>query len=635
MTIFRNAINFISQYFKSAFCISVVVYISAFCHFNIANAQAKFTASAPKTIPENQNFNLSFKLQNSKGSNLRLPALNDFTVVGGPSTSSQTMISNGDVSQTQTYTYVLRPKKQGTFKIGKASIDADGSTFQSNEVSITVTAPSSQKQQSQNDPFNDPFFNDPFGSGQQEESQTSIEDLKKQIKDDVFVKVVLNKNSVYQGEVLTATYKLYFRQNLSGFNLSKSPSMDGFWSKEIELDPKRKQTTENFNGKQYYVIDILKYNLYPQRSGNLTISPAEVSTNAQVVTQRGGGFFGFGQQHNVPLNLKTNSITINVKSLPEKEKPKNFAGAVGKFNFATSLSDKEAKTDDAVTYTIKISGEGNLNLIEAPTVEPPQGFELYDPKLKENISNTESGISGSKQYDFLLVPRLPGDFKFTSQSFSYFDPSLEKYFTITSPEFPLKVTGEPSKTSNGNNTQTNNQQDVSILGEDIRYIKTSIPNFEKNANSFFGSAAFYILYSIPFFAFVGLIAFRKRNEKLAADIVGSKRRKAMKLARKRLNVAEKYFALSDKKNFYDEISRAMWGYIGNKLNIDMAELSKDNAEEKLLSKHVTVETISKLQQLINTCELSLYSPSSNDSEMKNNYTTALNLIADLEDEIRN
>lgn len=633
---FKNGINFIEKYLKNAIRISVLIFIVTLFNFQNTNAQSKFSASAPNSIPENQNFNLSFNLQNGSGSNLRLPTMNDFTLVGGPSTSSSTTIMNGNVSQAETYTYVLRPKKQGTFKIGKASIDAGGTTLYSNEVSITVNAPSAQKQkqQNQNDPFNDPFFTDPFGSGQQQESQTSIDDLKKQIKDDVFVKVVLSKNSVYQGEMLTATYKLYFRQNLSGFNLSKSPSMEGFWSKEVELDPKRKQTMETINGKQYYELDVLKYNLYPQRSGTLTISPAEVSTVAQVVTQSRGGFFGFGQQHNVPLSLKTNAVTVNVKALPEIDKPKDYAGAVGQFNFATSLSNKEAKTDDAVTYTIKISGEGNLNLIEAPTVSLPQGFEMYDPKLKENLINNENGISGSKQYDYLIVPRLPGDFKISSESFSYFDPSQGKYFTITSPEFPLKITGEPSKNSNGNSSSINNQQDVSILGEDIRYIKTSVPDFNKNENSFFGSIGFIALYFIPFFAFIGLIAFRKRNKKLAADIVGSKRRKALKLAKKRLIVAEKHLAYHDKKNFYDEVSRALWGYIGNKLNIDMAELSKDNAEEKLLVKNVKAETILKLQQLINTCELSLYSLSSDDSEMKNNYTTALNLIADLEDEIK-
>ncbi len=622
--------------FRSTSCIYLLLFIAAIFNWNTVIAQTKFSATATSSIPENQNFNLSFTLQNSKGKNLQLPSINDFTIVGGPSTSSSTTIMNGNVSQSETYTYVLRPKKQGSFKIGKASINAGGTILYSNEVTITVTPPSAQKQkqQNQNDPFNDPFFNDPFGSGQQQESQTSIDDLKKQIKDDVFVKVVLSKNSVYQGEMLTATYKLYFRQNLSGFNLSKSPSMEGFWNKEVELDPKRKQTIENINGKQFYVMDVLKYNLYPQRSGTLTISSAEVSTVAQVVTQSKGGFFGFGQQHNVPLSLKTNAVTVYVKSLPENEKPKDFAGAVGQFNFATSLSNKEAKTDDAVTYTIKISGEGNLNLIEAPKFELPNGFEMYDPKLKENIINSESGISGSKQYDFLIVPRLPGDFKISSQSFSYFDPAQGKYFTISSPEFPLKVTGEPSKNSNGNSTSINNQQDVSILGEDIRYINTSFPDFNKNENSFFGSMGFIALYSIPFFAFIGLITFKKRNEKLAADIVGSKRRKAMKLAKKRLSVAEKHLTHHDKKNFYDEVSKAMWGYISHKLNIDMAELSKENAEEKLLAKNVKAETILKLQQLISTCELSLYSPSSDDSEMKNNYTTALNLIADLEDEIK-
>ena len=229
----RRSLLLNSEMFRSTSCIYLLLFIAAIFNWNTVIAQTKFSATATSSIPENQNFNLSFTLQNSKGKNLQLPSINDFTIVGGPSTSSNTTIMNGNVSQSETYTYVLRPKKQGSFKIGKASINAGGTILYSNEVTITVTPPSAQKQkqQNQNDPFNDPFFNDPFGSGQQQESQTSIDDLKKQIKDDVFVKVVLSKNSVYQGEMLTATYKLYFRQNLSGFNLSKSPSMEGFWAK--------------------------------------------------------------------------------------------------------------------------------------------------------------------------------------------------------------------------------------------------------------------------------------------------------------------------------------------------------------------------------------------------------------------
>lgn len=591
-------------------------------------AQVRFYASAPKSVAENQNFNLTFTIENANGRNLKLPSLNDFTLLGGPSSSTSMQSINGAVSQSASYTYVLRPKQQGTFKISKATVEVNGNIMESNELTIVVTAPSAQQPSRQGNAYNQ----------QDDEPQTDA-DLAKQLKDDVFVKVVLSRNSVYKGELLTATYKLYFRRNLSGFNLSKAPALDGFWSKEVELDPNRKQVAETYNGKQYYVLDILKYNLYPQRSGMLQILPAEISTSAQVVVQSHSrdpfdNFFNMGQAQEVPLTLKTDPASVNVKDLPEDGKPKDFAGAVGKFNFETSLSASESKTDDPVTYTIKISGNGNLSLIDAPSVQLPNGFEVYDPKVKEKINNGESGISGSKQYDYLIVPRMPGDYKIGGQSFSYFDPASGKYITINAPEFPLKITGESSKNINSNSSSYVAQHDVSMLGDDIRYIKTAVPSFDKNKTSFFGSPGFIALYAFPFLAFIGLIAARRRNENLAADITGSKRRKALKVAKKRLHLAEKNLAHKEKKKFYDEVSRAVWGYLGDKLNIDMAELSKETADEKLFARNVKPETITKLHQLISSCELSLYAPSADDSEMKIDYTTALNLIADLEDEIR-
>jgi len=596
-------------------------------------AQGHFYASAPKTVAENQNFQYTLTLENGSGKNVKTPPFSDFTLMGGPNTSSSMQIINGSMSQSESYTYILRPNKQGTFTIGPASIDVNGVTLQTNAVTITVTAASSQPQAQQNGRNQ--------GGGQQAQS---TQDLQNQLKDDVFIKVSLSKNSVYKGEMLTATFKLYFRQNLTGINLNKSPELDGFWNKELDLDQNRKQKMEVVNGRQYYTIDVLKYNLYPERAGTLQIGSSEFNTNAQVVVRSQSNdpfndlfndpFFNMGRTQNVPLTLRTDPLTVNVKDLPEAGKPNDFAGAVGKFDYSTSLSSKESKTDDPVTYTIKVSGEGNLNLIDAPPLQLPSGFEVYDPKVKENISNTEEGMSGSKQFDYLIIPRLPGDFKIGGQNFSYFDPSSGKYVTINTPEFPLKITGEPSKAGNANaNASYTGQQNVSVLGEDIRYIKTGTPMLTVS-KPFFGSPGFIALYAFPFLAFIGLIAVRRRNETLAADITGTKRRRALKLARKRLTHADKFMKQNDRKNFYDEVSRAIWGYIADKLNIDLADLSKESAEGKLIERSVSAEALSKLKTLLSTCEISLYAPSVGASEMKNDYSAALNLIADLEDEIK-
>ena len=341
-----------------------------------------------------------------------------------------------------------------------------------------------------------------------------------------------------------------------------------------------------------------------------------------------------GRVQQVPLTLKSEAGTVNVKALPDAGKPADFTGAVGKFNFETSLSAKEGKTDDPITYTLKISGTGNLKLIEAPKLTLPPAFEVYDPKLKENITNGASGSTGNKQYDYLVIPRQPGDYKIDKYVFSYFDPVAAKYVTISSPEYSLKITGAPSKNMNANNGAAVSKQDVSLLGQDIRYIKANTPVFDKSAEAFFGSLGYFGLYSSPALLFLGLVAFKRRNASMAADIVGTKRRRALKLAKKRLKLADKFLVANDKKAFYDEVSRAIWGYLGDKLNIDMAELSKDNVEGKLLEKSAKPETVSSLKNLIGVCELALYAPIDQNGEMKKNYDTALHLIADLEDEVK-
>lgn len=607
----------------------------------VAFAQARFSANAPKSVPLNSNFQLNFTLENGNGSNLKLPSLTDFQLLGGPNTSNSMQWVNGTVTQSVTYSYILRPKNQGTFKLGRASINVGGANMESNDLTIQVTAPVAQQQQQQRqrnpfDPFDDPFFRDE----DDEQLQTTTTDVEKQIKDDVFIRLSVSKNSVYKGEMLTATYKLYFRQNLTGFNVTKAPSFDGYWSQEVELNPNRHPAAEVLNGKQYNTLEILKYNLYPQRAGNLPVAGCEVNTVAQVqVRSRSRNpfddFFNMGRVAQVPLDLKVSPVAVTVKELPENGKPADFSGAVGNYKFETSLSAKDAKTDEPITYTLKISGSGNMKFVDAPVITFPAEFEVYDPKVKENISNSAAGMSGTKQYDYLIIPRKPGDYKIEEKTFSWFDPAAGKYFTTKSPEFSVKVSGEPSKNPNTaiNVAAGTTKEDVTALGQDIRYIKTTTPAFSKG-QPFFGSVGFVAMYSTPFLLFIGLLFAKRRNDTMAADVIGTKRRRALKQAKKRLSVAEKHLVKSDKKSFYDEVSRAIWGYLGDKLNIDMSELSKDNVEEKLLAKSAKPETIAKLKGLLSTCELALYAPVGEGGEMKQNYETAMNLMADLEDEVK-
>jgi hypothetical protein len=599
-------------------------------------AQIKFSASAPQSIPVNQNFQLNFTVENGNPSTFNPPSFADFNVLGGPNQSSNMVMSNGRVSQSMTLSYILRAKKEGSFKIGKGSANIEGTNVESNEVTITVTGPVQQQQQQQRrDPFADPFFQDD-PSQQEQPKKADNSEVQKQLRDNVFVRLVTDKNSVYLGEKVTATLKLYFRLGIGNVAMPKAPTFDGFWSQEIQGPKEKKPGVETINGQQFNVAEIQQYNLYPQKSGNLSITPAELNMIVQAQIRRNRSFWDnfFGPQlQNMEFKAQSNAVTINVKDVPSAGKPSDFSGAVGKFSYSAKLSAKEGKTDDAVTYSVKISGAGNLKTIELPKPELPDGFEIYDPKIKEDIANNAGGMSGTKQYDYLIIPRQPGEYKIPATSFSYFDPTAAKYITLSSPEMSLKVTGAPSQSITASSA-ISQKGDVSNLHSDIRYIKTKTAKLEKTPSPFFGSIGYVGLFASPFLLFIGLIFVRKRNENLAADLVGAKRRRATKLAQKRLSIAQKHLSQGDKTAFYDEVSRAMWGYVGDKLNIDQSQLSKDNVEEKLLAKNVQPDTIYKLKNLISTCELALYSPIGAGDEMKQNYDVAINLITGMEDEIK-
>jgi hypothetical protein len=602
----------------------------------VTQAQVKFSASAPKSVAVNQQFQLTFTIENGSAKSLTPPAFGDFQVLAGPSTSQNMSWINGQVSQSVSYTYVLKPKKEGTFKIGKGIANIQGTNVESNELSITVTgAVQQQAQQQRRDPFDpfgqfDPFQDQDQGQEQPQQPQPSGADNQKILKENVFVRLITDKNSIYLGERVTATMRLYFRFGVANFGMPKAPTFDGFWSQEVQMPKEPKRRTEMVNGQQYNVVDIQIYNLYPQKSGTLKITSADINMIVQAPVR---SFWGM-QYQNMEMKTSSNGVSMIVKDLPAEGKPKDFSGAVGQFSYSARLSSKEGKTDNAITYTMKIAGAGNLKMIELPKPEMPEGFEVFDPKIKDDVSNSANGVSGTKQYDYLVIPRQPGEYKIPASAFSYFDPAVGKYFTLSSPELALKVTGEPSQNPNTNTAAITSKEDVSALHADIRFIKTKPGDLDRGSTPFFGSVGYAGLLATPLLFFIGLIFVKRKNEDLAADIVGAKRRRATKLAKKRLSAADKHLSQNNKPAFYDEVSRALWGYLGDKLNIDQSQLSKDNVEEKLLAKNVKAESIAKLKTLINTCELALYSPVGAGDEMKQNYNAAISLIADLEDEIK-
>lgn len=611
-----------------------------------AIGQAKFYAQVnPKSVPVNQQFQLTYVIENAEGRNLKLPNLDDFQILAGPQTSQSVQWINGNMTQSVSYTYFLKPKKEGNFKIGKASVNISGATVESNELSLSVLAPSQQNAQSNQrsnhpfgfdpfeDPFDDPFdiFNQRRGS-REPEPQVSESDLEKQIQENVFLRLTADKSSVYEGEHLTASLKLYYRLNFGNVQMSTAPKFDGFWNQEIPIDPNQKPKVEKINGKEFYVLDVQKYDLYPQRAGTLKITPAELSmvVQAQIQNRSRGIFDIFGPQvKNLNYKAQSKAININVKSLPENDKPASFAGAVGQLKMESSLSKKEGKTDEAITLSLKISGSGNLQTIDIPKPDVPEEFEVYDPKTKESIS----GMSGYKQADYLLIPRQPGSFKITAPAFSYFDPNLGKYVSFATKEFSLEVSGEPSVLASSTPPgESTSKESIQQLGADIRFIKTNKEEF-RTSRSFIGSGLDYGLMLSPVLLFFMAFVYKQKVDKDNSDIIGMKVRKANKVAKKRLSAASVLLKNKANKLFYDEISRALQGYLSDKLLIPVADLSRDTIAETLNNKGVDSVLVDNTLKLLETCDFALYANNSDAASMHQQYDMAVNIISSLDEKL--
>ncbi len=554
----------------------------------------------PATVAVGEQVQVSFSL-NGTGTNFHAPTFSDFNVLMGPSQSSNMQIINGSVSQSITFTYVLQATKEGTFRFGNASIDVGGKKILSNQVTITVAKgnPPSKQQGS--------------ASGNQQNSTAPVAGGK-----NVFLKSSVDKSNAYQGEGILVTYKLFTKVNLVNYSISKLPALNGFWSQDISLPQQLQFHSENYDGVNYKVAEIKKMVIFPQRSGTLELDPMEGEVIARMQVKRqqqrsndpfdqffNDPFFNFNQWQDVKVALKSDVVKITVRELPSNA-PATFNGAVGKFNVEVSLDKNETKAHEPVTLKIKISGKGNLKLIAPPKVDFPADFETYDPKINSNISASMTGVNGSKSFEYLVIPRIAGEYKIPVSGFTFFNLDKKQYESIPSRELMVKV-------SKGNETITTavtgiSKSDVQLLGKDIRFIKTSKPAFIQSGHSFLGSGAFYALMSVPALLFTALLVFRKRYLAMQSNIGLLKSQRANKVARKRLGAAKKYLASNNPEKFLDEMSKALWGFVSDKLQIPVSDLSKESIAVALTSKQVAGELVNQFIETIDTCEFARFAP---------------------------
>jgi hypothetical protein len=613
---------------KNKYILSIAAGLLLFSSYSRAE-EAKFTASVSNNnVTVGEQIQVTFELQGGNGRNFQAPNFSGFSVLMGPSQSSQTFINNGSVSQSITLTYVIQAEKEGTFNIGSASIEAGGKKLVSNSITINVGKGSSQAQ----------------NPGSQQSGKGS--DAQVAGGKSVFLKAIVSKSNAYQGEAINVTYKLCTKVTLINYAISKIPSFNGFWSTDIQMPQQLEFHMENIDGVSYKVADVKKLILFPQHSGTLTIDPMEGEVIARVQVKRqqqksndpfdlfndpffNNPFFNNSVQ-DVKVSMKSEQVKINVRELPANA-PDGFSGAVGKFTIESSLDKKEVKAHDGVTLKIKVSGKGNLKLIDPPKITFPAEFEAYDPKINSSINATTAGVTGSKTFEYLLIPRNAGEYKIPVGDFSYFDLEKNQYQKIAGQEFVLKVDkGEESAASVVTGVS---KSDVQFIGKDIRFIKTAPLVVLQGSKILFDSPLFYSAMAAPALLFVLLLGWRRRKLEREGNVSLMKSLGANKVARKRLSTAKKFLDQQKRESFLDEMFRALWGFVSDKLQIPVSELSKENVSNVMASRKVPEASVSEFILALDSIELARFAPGAAAS-IDEIYKKGIEVISKLEGEIR-
>ena len=605
----------------------ITLLMTTFACYNVRAEELTFTADAPKAIILGQQFRLSYTINTHNAKSFRVGDIVDFEILMGPSssTSQRTYSVNGQrtVSKSYTYTYVLQPKKEGTFTIPAATIVAEGKQMKSNELTIKVLPPDQRASQSQQSGSQ--------GGGTSASQTGQISD------DDLFMVATVNKKKVYEQEAILLTYKVYTTVNLANVSVSSIPDFKGFHTQEVEM-PKsnRELELEHYKGRNYRSMVFRQYVLFPQQSGQLEIpSITFEGTVAQRVQNYDPfeAFFNGGSGYvNVQKPMRTPKLTIDVSPLPSG-KPASYYGGVGDFSVSSTISTTELTENEAITLKLIISGTGNMKLIKTPEVKFPADFEVYDPKVENKFTLKAGGLSGNKVIEYLAIPRHAGNYTIPSVEFSYFDIKSGTYKTLTTPEYALKVAkGSGSSTSAPVNYVS--KEELRLLGQDIRYINLGEAKYRAKGAYFYGSIGYWLWYIIPFAAFIVIVVVYRKQAVESSNIAKVKTKKAGKVATRRLKVAKQKMQQKDKSGFYDEVLKAIWGYLSDKLSMPVSELSKENIAAKLTECMVSEDLTKECLDLIGECEFARYAPTLSESSEEMVYDKVAALMNRLENVIK-
>ena len=587
--------------------------------------KVSFTASAPDVVVVGDQFRLSYTVTTQKVKDFQAPSIKGFDVLMGPSRSQQssTQIMNGNVTSTSsiTFTYILMANTAGEYTIPGASIVADGNQMVSNSVKVKVLPQDQASNGGQSDGSS---------SARSSSSGTSVSNQ------DLFITATASKTNVYEQEAFVLTYKIYTREHDLQLNNAKLPDFKGFHSQEIEMTTNARWTQEHYKGRNYNTTIYRQFVLFPQQSGKLFIEPAQFQMTVGKAIQSDDPFDAFfnggSNVVRVQKSIVTPKIAINVNPLPAG-KPASFSGGVGEFNISSSINSKELKTNDAITIKLVISGTGNLKLISNPEIKFPDDFEVYDPKVDNQVRLTQEGLTGNKVIEYLAIPRHAGNYKIPGVSFSYFDIRSKSYKTLKTEDYVINV-----EKGAGNADQVianfSNKEDLKVLGEDIRYIKQNEVTLQPKGSFFYGSVTYWLFYIIPALAFIIFFIVYRKQAAANANVAKMKTKKANKVATKRMKLAGKLLSENKKDAFYDEVLKALWGYISDKLSIPVSRLSKDNIEEKLRNHGVSEELIKEFLNALNDCEFARFAPGDENQAMDKVYSSSIEVISRMENSIK-
>ena len=587
--------------------------------------KVRFVAEAADVVISGDQVRLVFTVNSQDIKDFRAPSIKGFDVLMGPSRSQQSSIQiiNGKrTSNSSTaFTYILLAGSPGTYTIPAASVEVNGEKVFSNAISIKVLP---QDQNSGNS------GNNGGGSASSSRSQAAGSRIS---ANDLFITATASKTTVHEQEAILLTYKVYTVVNLRQL-YGKMPDLKGFHTQEVELPQQKTFTLEHYKGRNYNTTVWSQYVLFPQQTGKLEIPSITfdgVVAQQTISDDPFDAFFNGGGYVEVKKKITTPKVVINVQLLPAK--PAGFSGAVGEFKLASSINATDVKTNDAVTIKLTLSGTGNMKLIGTPEVKFPQDFEIYDPKVTDDYKLTNSGLTGTKTFEYLAIPRHAGNFTIPAVEFTYFDLKSNSYKTLKTEAYNLKVAK-----GQGNADQVisdfTNKESVKMLGKDIRFIKLGDSSLRPKGDFFFGTVGYYLCYLIPLLLFVVFAVIYRQKALENANVAKVKTKKANKVATRRMKLAGKLLAENKKNEFYDEVLKALWGYISDKLSIPVSQLSKDNIEAELTNYGVQEALIAEFIGVLNECEYARYAPGNENEAMDKVYTASIDIISKMENSIK-